>query len=80
MFCVEEPQLYGRQAGGAGEAAGSATEMIDGVVLQHTLPLLLQLFGDEDPMPLYALKIAGLLLERNPHWMTPLAKAGVATR
>ena len=59
---------------------GAANELIDAAVSQYVLPLTPALLADEDPMPLYALKMLGVLLEVNPGWVMPLARLGVARR
>lgn len=52
-----DAELYGsaaqRAEGGGGVAAGP----IDRVLRSHILPLVPRLLRDEDPMPLYALKV-----------------------
>ncbi len=46
-------------------SSGSASAAIDTFLQQHLLPVVPQLLVEEDPMPLYALKFLGGLLEVN---------------
>jgi hypothetical protein len=59
---------------------GAAGELINAAVAQYVLPLTPALLADEDPMPLYALKMLGVLLDVNPSWVLPLAELGIARR
>lgn len=47
---------------------------------RYVLPLAPALFADEDPMPLYALKMLGILLDVNSAWVSALASLGMARR
>lgn len=54
--------------------------LLDSAVSQYVLPLAPALLEEEDPMPLYALKLLGILLELNPGWVAQLVELGLATR
>lgn len=63
-----DPELYGDRtvaATGAAALPGLATAVIDQLLRSHVFPTIPQLLQDEDPMPLYALKLLGGLLEVN---------------
>lgn len=51
-------ELYGEvNATGSDQQAGIATTTIDALLTQRILPLIPRLLQEEDPMPLYALKV-----------------------
>ena len=79
---MPEPRKYTCRcpAHAPAEPCGVATPLIDAAVARYALPLAPSLLEDEDPMPLYALKMLGTLLEVNPDWLRPLAATGVARR
>ncbi|PRW59606.1 kinase [Chlorella sorokiniana] len=79
---VNEPRLYLSPIASEHTAAdsGIANRQIDAAVGQYVLPLMPALFEDEDPMPLYALKLLGALLEFNRRWVADVAAAGLAGR
>lgn len=57
-----DPELYGGQATGRSQGSqtqgqGVATTVIDTLLRQHVFPTIPKLLQDEDPMPLYALKV-----------------------
>lgn len=53
-----DPELYGVPTSESDEArAGIATSTIDALMTGHVLPMVPQLLRDEDPMPLYGLKV-----------------------
>lgn len=56
-----DAELYGtsgREDGkGQEDTLGSATHAIDGLLRGHIFPTIPKLLQDEDPMPLYALKV-----------------------
>lgn len=54
--------------------AGAANEQMDEAVQRDVLPLLPQLLRGDDPLPLYALRMLGALLQVAPHWGPPLAE------
>lgn len=56
---------------------GNGSADLDVAVARHTLPLIPQLFKEEDPIPLYALKMVGMLLQCNPEWSQSLTPYGV---
>lgn len=68
---AREQQQEGGGGGGAGEGAGgggeggegaghgAATKALDDLLREHVLPLVPALLAQEDPMPLYALKVSG---------------------
>lgn len=59
----QQQQQHDRDGGGGADGQqqqrprGSASAAIDGVLRAHILPLVPALLRDEDPMPLYALKV-----------------------
>jgi len=59
QLLVTEPSLYVApgERGGAPHALAASAAAIDRAVEAHVLPQLPQLLRDEDPMPLYALKV-----------------------
>ena len=57
-----------------------ATDVIDAAVARYALPLAPVLLEDDDPMPLYALKMLGVLLPVNPRWVAALHQLGIAKR
>ena len=78
LFCdiialyVNEPSLY-VQAGDPSTAgavtppeAGHATSTLDTLIHRQFLPQVPQLLVDEDPIPLYALKLLSTVMERAP--------------
>ncbi|MEW5310458.1 MAG: hypothetical protein WDW38_002255 [Sanguina aurantia] len=73
------PQAGGGRAGkgngdssdAGGSGCGVATEAVDALLRTHVLPLLPHLLEDEEPMPLYALKLLGGVLEADPPAMWP---------
>lgn len=74
---IADPSALAAQAGGSG---GAAAEAVDRAVVEHTLPLIPVLLEDEDPMPLYALKMLSVLLAAEPAWVLQLAELGQAAR
>lgn len=64
----------------AGAESGVATDVIDTAVVRYALPLSPVLLEDDDPMPLYALKMLGVLLPVNPHWVATIHQLGIAKR
>jgi serine/threonine-protein kinase ULK4 len=53
-----DPELYGVPTAESPEArSGIATATIDTLMTGHVLPMVPQLLRDEDPMPLYGLKV-----------------------
>lgn len=54
--------------------AGEANELMDEAVQRDVLPLLPQLLRGEDPLPLYALRMLGALLQVAPHWAPAIAE------
>lgn len=62
QLMVNEPNLYittrtsGVASGSVGHLTASSA-VVDAAVQQYVLPLIPQLLKDEDPMPLYALKV-----------------------
>ncbi|KAL4419367.1 hypothetical protein ABPG75_005869, partial [Micractinium tetrahymenae] len=79
---VNEPRLYISAHASEHTTAdsGIANKLIDAAVQQYVLPLVPALFADEEPMPLYALKLLGALLEFNRLWVADVAAAGLAGR
>ncbi|PNH11471.1 Serine/threonine-protein kinase ULK4 [Tetrabaena socialis] len=81
-----DEELYGgvrqRPEGGAPIAAGSgvAAPAIDRVLRSYILPLVPRLLRDEDPMPLYALKLLGGLLEINLAYVADVEAMGLAAQ
>ncbi|KAG2493011.1 hypothetical protein HYH03_008674 [Edaphochlamys debaryana] len=79
-----DEELYGspqqRAEGGTGAAGGVAAAAIDRVLRSHILPLVPRLLRDEDPMPLYALKLLGGLLEINLAYVADVEAMGLAAQ
>ena len=59
-----EPTLY--TPGEEGDVPGSVSARLNALVLERLLPACPSLLDDEDPIPLYTLKLAVALLEANP--------------
>ena len=51
---------------GVWQRAGSATQRLDALVRTALLPVCPSLLDDEDPIPLYTLKLLVALLEAHP--------------
>lgn len=47
---------------------------MDAAVQRDVLPLLPQLLRGDDPLPLYALRMLGALLQVAPHWAPAVAE------
>ncbi|KAK9809997.1 hypothetical protein WJX72_003108 [[Myrmecia] bisecta] len=75
LHFLMEPDLYSSEDG-----AGSATAAIDAVVGRHVLPLVPALLSEEDPMPLYALKLLGALLDTKQSWVAHVERLGLVPR
>ncbi|GLC54130.1 hypothetical protein PLESTB_000827100 [Pleodorina starrii] len=75
-----DEELYGSAQQRAEGTTGVAAAQIDHVLRQYILPLVPRLLRDEDPMPLYALKLLGGLLEINLSYMTEVDKMGLASQ
>ncbi|GFH14092.1 predicted protein [Haematococcus lacustris] len=77
--CLMDPGLYGTPATSTAERqVGLATDAIDNLMTSHVLPMVPQLLRDEDPMPLYGLKLLGGLLEVNPGYVRAVEALGLA--
>eukprot|EP00198_Chlamydomonas_reinhardtii_P009635 XP_001698972.1 predicted protein [Chlamydomonas reinhardtii] len=80
-----DEELYGSAAqraegSAAGGNVGVAAAAIDCVLRSHILPLVPRLLRDEDPMPLYALKLLGGLLEINLSYVADVEAMGLAAQ
>ena len=65
MYLVD-PELYGSPASQQPEQrSGIATDTIDTQLRNYVIPMVPQLLKDEDPMPLYALKVRATI---QPCW------------
>lgn len=58
----------------AGKGGQSEREGLKAVVSDAVLPLLPAVLEEEDPMPLYALKLLVVLLDTEPTWATHLQR------
>lgn len=56
----------------AGRSSQSSREALQAVVLDAVLPLMPAVLDEEDPMPLYALKLLVVLLDTQPTWAQQL--------
>ncbi len=53
-----DTELYGSPTSDTPDArVGVATASVDALMTQHIIPMVPQLLKEEDPMPLYALKV-----------------------
>lgn len=57
-----------------GGSSQSCREALEAVVLDSVLPLMPAVLDEEDPMPLYALKLLVVLLDTKPAWAKQLQK------
>uniref|UniRef100_A0A7S0S6G9 Protein kinase domain-containing protein n=1 Tax=Chlamydomonas leiostraca TaxID=1034604 RepID=A0A7S0S6G9_9CHLO len=74
-------ELYGVPgAPTADQQTGIATAAIDALLTQSVLPLIPRLLRDDDPMPLYALKLLGGLLEVKPAYVQSVEAMGLASQ
>lgn len=74
-----------RSGGGATAPADSSnaetvasTAALDALLQQHVLPMIPRLLKDEDPMPLYALKLLGGILDASPSYVRHVESMGLA--
>ncbi|GFR42705.1 hypothetical protein Agub_g3628 [Astrephomene gubernaculifera] len=75
-----DEELYGSAQQRAEGGGGVAAAAIDRVLRSHILPLVPRLLRDEDPMPLYALKLLGGLLEINLFYVADVEAMGLAAQ
>ncbi|GLI65982.1 hypothetical protein VaNZ11_009669 [Volvox africanus] len=75
-----DEELYGSAQQRAEGGGGVAAAQIDRVLRSHILPLVPRLLRDEDPMPLYALKLLGGLLEINLAYVADVEAMGLAAQ
>lgn len=75
---IGEPTLY--TPGEEGDVPGSVSARLNALVLERLLPACPSLLDDEDPIPLYTLKLAVALLEANPALVRHAAKLQLAPR
>uniref|UniRef100_A0A7S3R0S0 Protein kinase domain-containing protein n=2 Tax=Dunaliella TaxID=3044 RepID=A0A7S3R0S0_DUNTE len=81
QLLVMDTELYGSPGSAAPEERlGLATAAVDQLMASHILPMVPHLLRDEDPMPLYALKLLGGLLESNPGYVQAMEAMGLATQ
>ena len=65
----------------AGKASRSQRDSLKAVVSDAVLPLVPAVLEEEDPMPLYALKLLVVLLDTHPTWARDLQRSAfVAAR
>ena len=61
QLLVMDAELYGSPSSTSPEErTGPATAAVDQLMASHVLPMVPHLLQDEDPMPLYALKVCGV--------------------
>ena len=58
----------------AGKAGQSQRDGLKAVVSDAVLPLIPAVLQEEDPMPLYALKLLVVLLDTHPSWAMHLQR------
>ena len=58
----------------AGRASKSQRDSLKAVVSDAVLPLVPGVLEEEDPMPLYALKLLVVLLDTHPTWALDLQR------
>ncbi|KXZ51880.1 hypothetical protein GPECTOR_11g315 [Gonium pectorale] len=75
-----DEELYGSTQQRADGGGGVAASAIDRVLRSHILPLVPRLLRDEDPMPLYALKLLGGLLEINLSYVADVESMGLVAQ
>mmetsp|Transcript_37117 Transcript_37117/g.82576 ORF Transcript_37117/g.82576 Transcript_37117/m.82576 type:complete len:1288 (+) Transcript_37117:271-4134(+) len=76
-----DTELYGTPSAKTHEArTGMATKAIDNLLRSFILPTVPQLLKDEEPMPLFALKLLGGLLEVNMAYVHDVEDMGLATQ
>eukprot|EP00798_Chlamydomonas_sp_ICE-L_P014436 gene14436-20443_t len=81
QFFLLDQELYGNpESASPQERVGVATKGIDRLLRQSVLPLVPRLLKDEDPMPLYALKLLGGLLEVNSQYVHDVEGLGLASQ
>lgn len=73
-----DAELYG--GGASSGERGIAAGVIDALLRDTILPTIPRLLQDEDPMPLYALKLLGGLLEVNPGYVSHVESMGLASQ
>jgi len=73
LLYMTEPEIYAGDRGGA----SAASSQIDDLVQNRVMPLLPGLLQDEDPMPLYTLKLLGALLEVKSSWVDAVDRQGL---
>jgi len=61
-----------------GSPPAASTAALNLALQQHVLPLVPPLLQQEDPMPLYALKLLGGVLEVNPNYVQHVEQLGLA--
>ncbi len=49
-----------------------STKLINEIVVKQVLPNINVVFNDQDPMPLYGLKLLSMLVEKNIHFISVL--------
>ena len=64
----------GIQLHSAGRASQNQRDGLKAVVSDAVLPLLPAVLEEEDPMPLYALKLLVVLLDTHPTWALQLQR------
>ena len=77
-----DSELYGAGPSGSGSGGGRgvAADVIDSLLRDTILPTIPRLLQDEDPMPLYALKLLGGLLEVNPGYVANVESMGLSSQ
>lgn len=81
LQCVTEPDIYEPvENSSSAHGKSNRTDLINYAVLNLVLPCTPKLLSDEDPMPLYALKLLGILLGVNASWLQALPPLGLECR
>lgn len=68
------------QAAASGKGSQSQRDGLKAVVSDAVLPLIPAVLEEEDPMPLYALKLLVVLLDTHPTWALHLQRLGLVPR
>eukprot|EP00854_Cymbomonas_tetramitiformis_P004153 gene4153-5131_t len=79
LLLMSEPGMYAPESEGAKDPA-STTARINTLVKQHILPVCASLLDDEDPIPLYTLKLLVAVIEANPLLVADAARLDLVPR
>lgn len=72
------PEAYGEGAEAGGAASAELARQLDALLQQRLLPACQRLLSDEDPIPLFALKLLGGAMEANARLAETAVAAGLA--